>query len=162
MGALSNSPSTMQIIGSSQSPTDADGDALLVTAVTQGTNGTVVTDGTNVTYTATNIFTGLDTFTYTVSDACSGSSPATVTVSVIANSAGFNRLAPAGSVINGTAVLNYLGLPGYHCVLEWATNLTPPIAWQPLITNTVATNGTLSFTNNSVLPLNFFRARYFP
>ncbi|MCX6894866.1 MAG: Ig-like domain repeat protein [Verrucomicrobia bacterium] len=162
LGAVSNAPSTVKIIGGSNAPTDADGDALLVTAVTQGTNGTVATDGTNVTYTATNAFTGTDFFTYRVGDACGNSTPATATVAVIASSAGFNQLKPTGSVINGTVVLNYLGLPGYNCALEWATNLTPPVSWRPLITNTVATNGLLNFTNTSSALLNFFRARYFP
>ena len=37
-----------------------------VTAVTDGTNGTVTTDGTTVTYTPAADFNGTDTFTYTV------------------------------------------------------------------------------------------------
>jgi len=47
---------------------DADGDALQIMAVTQGLKGTVITNGTTITYTPAGLFTGKDTFTYTISD----------------------------------------------------------------------------------------------
>ena len=47
---------------------DADGDALQITAVTQGAKGTITTNGTTITYTPAGLFTGEDTFTYTISD----------------------------------------------------------------------------------------------
>lgn len=49
---------------------DANGDALTITAKTNGTNGTVVITGggTGVTYTPTTGFSGSDSFTYTISD----------------------------------------------------------------------------------------------
>ena len=162
MGAFSSAPSTLKIIGGSLAPTDVDADTLLVTAVTPGSKGSVTTDGTNVTYTATSLFTGVDTFTYTVSDACSSSVPATVTVAVLADSAGFNELTPVGSIVNNAVVLTYLGLPDYHCTLEWTTNLSRPITWVPVVTNTVATNGWLTFTNTLPALPSFFRTRYFP
>ena len=60
---------------------DADGESLAITAVTQGANGAVaITDsGATVTYTPDAGFTGLDEFTYTVSD---GTDEATATVMV--------------------------------------------------------------------------------
>jgi hypothetical protein len=62
---------------------DPDGDTLTTTAVTQGTNGTVVinVDGT-VTYTPTTSFTGDDSFTYTVEDPDGNEATHTITVTV--------------------------------------------------------------------------------
>jgi hypothetical protein len=63
--------------------TDAEGDALTVTAKTDGTNGTVaITGGTGVTYTPDTNFNGSDSFTYTVSDGRGGTQTATVSVTV--------------------------------------------------------------------------------
>jgi VCBS repeat-containing protein len=56
---------------------------LSVSAVTQGANGSVTTNGTTVIYTANAGFVGIDTFTYTLSDG-SASDNATVTVNVVA------------------------------------------------------------------------------
>jgi hypothetical protein len=64
--------------------TDADGDTLTVTAVTQGANGAVALVGGVVSYTPAAGFSGADSFTYSVSDGPSTSNVATVTVTVIA------------------------------------------------------------------------------
>src|SRR5439155_4920430 len=62
---------------------DLDGDALTVSAVTQGTHGSVAinTDG-SVTYTPGANFNGGDSFTYTVSDGNGGTATATVTLGI--------------------------------------------------------------------------------
>lgn len=60
---------------------DDDGDALTVSAVSQGTSGTVVNNGGNVTYTPAADFNGVDSFTYTATDGTANST-ATVTVTV--------------------------------------------------------------------------------
>ena len=56
------------IIDVLRNDTDADGDKLTVSALTQPANGQVINNGTNVTYTPNLDFFGQDTFTYTVSD----------------------------------------------------------------------------------------------
>ena len=63
--------------------TDADGNALTVTGVTNGAHGTVAinADGT-LAYTPNANFNGADQFTYTVADGQGGSDTATVTVTV--------------------------------------------------------------------------------
>ena len=63
---------------------DADLDPLAVDAVTQGTNGSVTTDGSTVTYTPNPDWNGIDTFSYTVSDGNGGFASAQVTVTVTA------------------------------------------------------------------------------
>ncbi len=55
---------------------------LIVASVTQGANGSVVTDGTTVTYTPSAGFSGTDTFSYTVSDGNGGTATANVGVTV--------------------------------------------------------------------------------
>jgi len=62
--------------------TDTDGDTLTVTGVTQGTHGTVVNNGTSVSYTPAPNFFGADSFTYTITDGNGGNAGATVTVTV--------------------------------------------------------------------------------
>lgn len=159
MGALLNTPATVQIVGGKYSPTDADGDPLTITSVTGSTNGTVTTDGMNATYTATN-GTG-DAFTYTVSDGFGGTVNATVTVYISSNVQGYNLLS-AVNLGNGSNVLNYAGIPTYNYALDMATNLTPPINWMPQVTNPAAHNGSLIYTNVSTAPQSFYRTRYVP
>jgi Ca2+-binding RTX toxin-like protein len=65
--------------------TDADGDALILFAVSQGSQGGSVTAVTNgsFTYTPPTGFTGTDTFTYVAFDGFEASAPATVTINVV-------------------------------------------------------------------------------
>ncbi len=72
---------TIAVLGND---TDPDGDALTVTGVTQGANGSVVIDVVtgNPIYTPNAGFTGTDSFTYTISDGNGGTDTATVTVTV--------------------------------------------------------------------------------
>ena len=71
-----NVPATRRVLANDSDP---DGDPLTITAVTQGSNGSVTTDGQTVTYTPNDDFTGSDSFTYTISD---GNSTDTATVTV--------------------------------------------------------------------------------
>lgn len=151
----------LQVIGGKDAPTDADNDPLAVTSVTPGVNGArVFTDGTNINYASAAAFTGTDSFQYTVGDGRNGFDTATVTVDVMVGGQWQNWLAPAGTVTNGVVVLTCLGVSGYLCVLDWATNLTAPIHWLPVSTNLAWTNWMLIFTNTSSAPINFFRTRY--
>ncbi len=60
--------------------TDPENDTLAVTAVTQGSKGSVTFDSTTVTYTPNANETGSDSFTYSISDGNGGSDTATVTI----------------------------------------------------------------------------------
>ena len=62
--------------------TDADGDALSVSGVTQGANGVVSNNGSSVSYTPNPDFFGADSFTYTVTDGHGNFSVANVNVNV--------------------------------------------------------------------------------
>ena len=61
---------------------DIDGDEVTITAVTQGTHGSVEFTADGVTYTPDPDYFGPDSFTYTISDGNGGTDTATVTVTV--------------------------------------------------------------------------------
>jgi hypothetical protein len=64
--------------------TDANGDALSLSSVTQGSQGTVTHDGLVATYTPGAGYTGGDSFTYVVSDGQGVTDTGTVTMTVVA------------------------------------------------------------------------------
>ncbi len=81
--AATTSTDTSVAIDVLANDTDSDGDTLSVQSITQAANGTVVEnpDGT-LSYTPNAGFSGVDSFTYTVSDGMDEDGPATVTVTV--------------------------------------------------------------------------------
>jgi hypothetical protein len=75
-----NSPVTIAVLANDS---DADGDALAITAVTQGARGGVVNNGNGtVTYTPQPNISGNDTFTYTIDDGHQHLVTAMVTVTI--------------------------------------------------------------------------------
>jgi hypothetical protein len=63
--------------------TDADGDTLTITSVTNGSHGTAVLNGNGtVTYTPAANYNGSDTFTYTISDGHGGTATANATLTI--------------------------------------------------------------------------------
>jgi hypothetical protein len=147
MGAVSGQAATLKIIGGTNPPTDLDGDTLTITTVTTPANGTASTDGTNVTYTSANGFTGSDTFNYVVGDGQGAFATNTVTVSVVPATS-YNKLAaPVRS--GGNYNVSFNGIPYDYYVLLTATNLAPPVTWSPVVTNQADGNSgviTFSFT----------------
>jgi Ca2+-binding RTX toxin-like protein len=67
---------------------DVDGDALTISAVGNATHGTVALSGGSVVFTPAGNYSGPASFTYTVSDGHGGTSTATVSVNVVAQSGG--------------------------------------------------------------------------
>ncbi len=93
-----DTPVTIDILGG---VTDPDGDAMEISAVTQGTNGSVTISGGNVVYTPNAGFSGTDTFTVTITDENGGSLTITVTVTVNGAPAGddIETTTPAGTPV---------------------------------------------------------------
>jgi sugar lactone lactonase YvrE len=56
--------------------------------------------------------------------------------------------------------LQLVGTTNYPYVLQWATNLAPPVNWQPIVTNPADMNGNWNWiiTNLSDYPAGFYRA----
>ena len=86
--ALDDSATTAQDTGVTidvlANDSDPDGDTLTVQSVTQGSNGSVLSNGGDVTYTPNAGFYGTDSFRYTISDGNGGTDNAVVTVTVVA------------------------------------------------------------------------------
>ena len=76
---LENTPIIISVL---HNDSDVDSDLLTINSITQGSNGTVTTNGTTITYTPHLNFTGTDSFTYTISDGVNTSNSAMVTVIV--------------------------------------------------------------------------------
>src|SRR5439155_5856659 len=74
-------PTAIDVLGNDS---DANGDTLAITLVTQPASGTVVSTGggTGLTFQPAANFSGTATFTYTISDGHGGTATATVTVTV--------------------------------------------------------------------------------
>ena len=156
LGAVIGMPTTVKIVGGKFPPTDADGDTLTISSPS-ASNGTVTTDGTNITYTATS--GSSDTITYTISDGYGGTAGGTINVNIAA-AASYNQV--SAQLVGSQEVLNYFGIPGDNYALEWTHDLTPPVDWEPLQTNAAAFNGSLWFTNTPSGGTDFYRTRSVP
>lgn len=74
---------------------------------------------------------------------------------------GYNQLS-AQWLGGGTNTLGFHGVPNSGYALEMATNLTPPVFWQPVTTNVTGTKGAVSFTNIPSQSPVFYRTRFVP
>ena len=161
ISALSGTPATVQIVGGTNPPVgDSSGDPLTVSGVTAPAHGLATTDGTNITYTAANNYSGGDSFIYTVSDPHGAGASALVTVNVATSGSAYNVILTTAAGSN--VILTYPGIPGNPYVLEQTYDLKPPVQWQPLVTNMAGTNGLLMFTNTPDPATNKFWRVYAP
>jgi len=80
--AVVDEGSSANVIDVLANDSDPDGDTLTITAVTQGAHGSVVNNGTSVSYTPAPAFFGTDSFTYTIDDGNGNTATATVHVTV--------------------------------------------------------------------------------
>lgn len=141
---------TIQITGAGGLASDADGDALTVTAgaPTAGTNE-VVTIGPDqyITYHNTNEAAASDSFTYTVADGFGGS----VTRNINVTFAGANLPAQDELTIvdlgGGQVQIWFLGLAHEPYALEAATDAAPPYTWTTVATLTADNTGLVRYDN---------------
>ena len=55
-----------------------------------------------------------------------------------------------GQFAGGGLHVQFVGTPNYPYILQSATNLTPPINWQPVLTNPADSNGNWQFTDSNL------------
>jgi hypothetical protein len=146
-------PVSVAIVGGKYPPSDADGDALTISSPAAA-NGIVTTDGTNITYTATN--GSSDTITYTINDGYGATAIGTINVTISAAGNGNN-----GSISSsgGNAVLDFASVPNTTNVVELTTNLAYPIIWTPVSTNVAGTNGLWEYVYTNPPSPSFFRSQ---
>ena len=131
-----NSPTSIDVL---LNDSDANGDPLTITAVTQGAHGTVVFIGSSVTYTPTLDYSGGDTFTYTISDGQGGESIGLVTVSIVPNEAPKANTDTVVTGINLTKVISVLAN-------DTDTNNDP----LSIVAVTQGAKGSVTFTSSNV------------
>jgi hypothetical protein len=128
--------------------TDADGDALAITALNSPTNAGATTafDGNaNVVYTPASGFTGADSFTYVVSDpfGAEATNTVNVTVNALNVSASLTNITPLS---DGTMQIIASGYPGTNYWIQATTNISIP-PWTTIATNAALANGLIQFTD---------------
>lgn len=148
------------VTGGIYAPTDADGDAVTVSAVGLAAHGLVTFTSTNLTYTSTNLATS-DSFDYVVSDGFGGMDTNTVNVTLYVPQ-GFNLLSSPKVMGGGNLAFAYRGLALRQYALEATPSLVPPVVWTPQWTNAATSDGWLNFTNPTGDSERFFRVRELP
>jgi len=121
---------------------DSDGDLLSAVLVTSPTQGVVAlsTNG-GFTYTPTNHFIGVDTFTYRAGDGQTNSGLATVSITVS------NQFRITSIVLsNGSAVVQWTSIPGLIYQLQYQDSLGDG-EWTSVSPGVTATGPTTSLTN---------------
>jgi len=135
--ATVNEDSVNNTINVLANDTDSDGDTLVVTGVTEASNGTVTFTAATASYTPDANYTGADSFTYTISDGNGGTDTATVTVTV-------TNVNDAPSATNDLATVNEDSVNNTINVLANDTDLDGDTL---VVTDvTEASNGTVTFT----------------
>lgn len=161
MGTLTNLPVTRLIIGGPTGAINPNGDSMTVTYVSQPANGVASTDGSSITYIPRAGYVGSDAFSFAVSDGLGGLTIATATAHV-SGTAGANQFTGAALAGANNMTLSFSGAPFCGYVLESADNLTPPVVWTPISTNTAAVNGSVRTTIIPSGPATFWRMRLLP
>ncbi|GAA5115407.1 cadherin-like domain-containing protein [Luteolibacter yonseiensis] len=137
---------------------DADGDVLTASLpgplTSQG--GTITLLNGKVTYTPPDLFTGTDTFTYSLSDGFGGTATGNVTVTVL--SAFGTNANPVGlsSLPDGTMGLRMVGIPGRSYVIQASSDM---VNWTTLATKVAGPNGIFEFVDADAagFPTRFYR-----
>jgi len=140
---------------------DVDGDSLALTGGINSTNGAAVNyDSMFVYYTNANNLA--DQINYTVGDGFGGNTPGMINVQV--GPPPTNSI--AGTVVNGngTVTLSFVGVANYTYQVQSTANLTPPVVWLPVSTNTADINGLWQFTDAQATNYQqqFYRSVYQP
>ncbi|HOX56676.1 MAG TPA: autotransporter-associated beta strand repeat-containing protein [Verrucomicrobiota bacterium] len=132
--------------------TDADPtDTLSVSdaASVSAQGGVVALQSSAISYTPPADFSGLDSYTFTVSDGQGGTSVGTVSVTVGGGGVSPNIVVPP-AYANGTFRVTFIGIPNYTYTVEWAPEPSGP--WSFLKTAKAGDNGLFEVTDNSDPP----------
>lgn len=78
--AVGTTPAVIDVLSNDS---DVDGNLLTISNISQASNGTVINNGSNVTYIADALFTGSDSFSYTIDDGNGGLAIGNVNITVI-------------------------------------------------------------------------------
>jgi len=161
MGTLTGLAVTRLVVGGPQGATDADGDTLTVSYLSQPSHGAATTDGQSVTYVPNSGYSGTDQFTFAVSDGVGGLATAAATVKVNSGP-GLNRFTNVAKSGANSYALTFSGAAFCDYVLQSAGSLVPPVVWNPQVTNAADGTGLVLFTNSRTGLFGFWRTRLLP
>jgi hypothetical protein len=123
-------------------------------------NGTNLSNATGATYSLANAArTDAGVYSINVSGlAGSVSQSATLTVNILPAAMSLGNVVWTNGGLHLTLQLS--GTPNYPYILQTATNLTPPVNWQPVFTNPADGNGNWNFTVTNLpdVPAGYYRA----
>jgi len=144
-------PVTVSIATLLANDTDPDGNSLNITgtSATSTNGGTVSLAPPSITYTPVSGYTGLDLFTYTVSDGFGASSTGRVFVNVVEGQVPTANHITIGSHTGGGYALNFRGTPGTTYRIQRAPNVTGP--WSDIATQTASPTGIISTVDSTPL-----------
>ena len=136
--------------------TDPDNDPLTIASVNAASinGGSVVLSNNVVIYAPPSGFSGLDQFTYTISDGRGGSATGQVEVLVVSGSLpGQNQVSLTPTP--GGLLIRFAGVPGRSYALQRSTDL---ILWTPLTTVVAPAHGIIQYTDpNPPQPMAIYR-----
>jgi pectin methylesterase-like acyl-CoA thioesterase len=121
-------------------------------------NGAPLTGATNSSLAITNVQrSDMATYSVVVTNLAGSVTSSVVTLTITGLNPGF---VGENTDSNGSLVLNFAGLPNTSYSLEAATNLTPPVNWLPIATNSTDSEGLWQFSDSQTTnyPLRFYRA----
>jgi hypothetical protein len=151
-----NTPLSIAIAKLLYNDSDPDGDPVSFVSATSPTlnGGTVTVAAGRVNYTPPVGFTGLDRYSYTISDGRGGTATGDVEIYVVSGVLpGLNQVAiqPVG----GGFLVRFAGIPGYTYQLQRSTDL---VSWGTIATPTAPVYGIIEFfDSNPPQPSAFYR-----
>ncbi len=132
-----------------ENDSDAEGDALSLTlpSTASTSSGTLALGGGTITYTPAPLFTGIDTFTYSLS-ANSLTTTGSVTIDVLAPEDFVFPANAAARAADGTFSMVLKNVPSTTFDVLWSDDL---IIWHPLGQSTTDATGTLTFSDSTAV-----------
>ena len=156
VNTMKNTPVAITLIAA-----DPDGDPLTYTIASAPANGTVSGSGSEITYTPNPDITGVDNFTYEVTDGAGSTATATVTVNVAPTAAptrSVDLVVQMSSTTRKISKINYVWATAKVKVMEASVqvaNATVTGHWEAATTSPNSGNtwksGTVSFTSEKLI-----------
>ena len=131
---------TAVVINALSNDSDVDFDTLMITSVSEPSNGTVTFTATQITYTPNTDYSGADSITYTVADGQGGEASALVSITVLSTSQ------DAGYALHFDGVNDYVNLNYTHLMFGPGWESTKTVSMWVKPTGTAQCTMNLLFT----------------
>lgn len=156
-----NSGAKVRVVTLLANDADPDGDALQFVSVdVAGVNGgTVLWQGSWVTYASPAGSTNADSFNYVIADSYGLQATGTVAIVVATDAEPCRNTGSIEGLGDGSVKIHFNGIPGRPYTIQYAENLQTP-DWQPLDTATADAVGKFDYTDSPATnsPARFYRS----